>query len=224
LTHRPRLARRVKQTHPSGNVTIGLAVRRSRRWRSASRPRHRCAPGPCRHSSEPCATAACRAPHDPGYRLDRHGRDHGHDQRLEQQGEAAVRPRPWHADRLDTARVAAYARHAGIQVGLVLEEVEVAPGVPLGVVGRAVRGTAVWTGKPAARGDSISISNRRAVASKSLRLILHGGVRASASSNRVVSRMTDPPHAARPARARRRARRRQGRCAPRKRAVACSHP
>src|SRR5208283_3297784 len=63
-------------------------------------------------------------------------------------------------------------------------------------------------------GKSISISSRRASGSKSLRLTVHGGVRANASCSRVVSRMIDPPHAARPARAWRRARRRQGRCAP----------
>ena len=43
------------------------------------------------------------------------------------------------------------ARHAGGQIGLVLEEVEVAPGLPLGVVGRAVRRAAHRAGKAAAR-------------------------------------------------------------------------
>jgi hypothetical protein len=69
---------------------------------------------------------------------DRHGWDHRHQHGLEQQGEAAVWPRPSHVDGLDAAFVAADARHAGGQIGLVLEEVEVAPGLPLGVVGRAV--------------------------------------------------------------------------------------
>ena len=39
--------------------------------------------------------------------------------RLEQQGEAAVGPRPRHAGLLDAASVAA---HAGVQIRLVLEE------------------------------------------------------------------------------------------------------
>ena len=62
---------------------------------------------------------------------------------------------------LDAARVAANARHAGIQVGLVLEEVEVAPGHLLGVVGWAVRSAAVRdrrSGCPAAK--SIWMSSR----------------------------------------------------------------
>jgi hypothetical protein len=57
------------------------------------------------------------------------------------------------AHRLNAADVAAHARHTRIQVSLVLEEVEMAPGFPLGVVGRAVRGTAARTGKSAARGE-----------------------------------------------------------------------
>ena len=89
---------------------------------------------------------------DAGHGLDRHGGDHGHQQRLEQQSEAAVWPRPWHADRLDAAPIAADPWHAGVEVGLMLEEVEMAPGLPLGVVGRAVGRAAVRTGKSAARG------------------------------------------------------------------------
>ena len=73
--------------------------------------------------------------------------------RLEQQGEAAAGPCPWHGDRLDAALLAADARHAGGQVGLMLEEIEVAPGLPLGVVGRAVRLAAAWAGKPATGGE-----------------------------------------------------------------------
>ena len=76
---------------------------------------------------------------DPGDGLDWHGRDHGHHHRLEQQGEAAVGSRPWRGDLLDAALLAAHARHTGVQIGLVLEEVEVSPGHPLGVVRRAVR-------------------------------------------------------------------------------------
>jgi hypothetical protein len=43
--------------------------------------------------------------------------------------------------------------HAGVEVGLVLEEVQMAPGHPLGVVGRAVGGGAMRTGEAAAGGE-----------------------------------------------------------------------
>ena len=55
------------------------------------------------HAPQPGVVLA----HHPGHGLDRHGGDHGHQQRLEQQSEAAVWPRPWHADRLDAAPIAA---------------------------------------------------------------------------------------------------------------------
>src|SRR5207344_1302807 len=86
-------------------------------------------------------------------RLDRHRRDHGHDQCLEQQGKAAAWPCPWDVYCLDAALVAADARHAGMQIGLVLKEVEVAPSHPLGIIGRAVRRTAGRAGEAAARGE-----------------------------------------------------------------------
>src|SRR6478736_8941131 len=54
---------------------------------------------------------------------------------------------------LDAALVAADARHAGMQIGLVLKEVEVAPSHPLGIIGRAVRRTAGRAGEAAARGE-----------------------------------------------------------------------
>src|SRR5208337_4212888 len=108
--------------------------------------------------------------------------------------EAAVRPRPWHADGLDAACVATHARHAGIQVGLMLEEVEVAPGFPLGVVGRAVCGTATRTSKAAARGkidlDIEAMCVRVKVAAA------HGPWRGQSQRqfSRVVLCMVNPPH------------------------------
>ncbi len=97
------------------------------------------------HPPQPSVVLA----HHPGHGLDRHGGDHAHQQRLEQKREATVWPRPWHADRLDAAPIAADAWHAGVEISL-LEEVEMAPGLPLGVVGRAVRRAAGRTGKSAA--------------------------------------------------------------------------
>ena len=100
------------------------------------------------HTPQPGVVLA----YHPGHGLDRHGGDHGHQQRLKQKGEATVWPRPWHADRLDAAHIAADAWHAGVEIGLMLEEVEMAPGFPLGVVGRAIRRAATRTGKPATWG------------------------------------------------------------------------
>src|SRR5208283_4653852 len=51
---------------------------------------------------------------------------------------------------LDAAFLAAHARHTGVQISLVLEEIEVSPGHPLGVVGRAVRRAAGRAGEAAA--------------------------------------------------------------------------
>ena len=87
---------------------------------------------------------------DAGDGCDRHRREHGHDQGLEQQGEAAAGPRPRHGDLLDAARRAGDARHEGVQVGLVLEEVEMAPGHLFGVIGVATRSGAHRTGEGAA--------------------------------------------------------------------------
>ena len=67
------------------------------------------------HAPQPCVVLA----HHPRHGPDRHGGDHGHQQCLEQQGEAAVGPCPGHVDLPDAALVAADARHAGIEVGLV---------------------------------------------------------------------------------------------------------
>ena len=160
-----------------------------------------------------------------GHGLDRHGGDHGHEQCLEQQGEAAVGPCPRHVDLLDAALVAADARHAGVQVGLVLEEVEMAPAHPLGVVGRAVRGAAVRAGEAAAwcevdldveplcLGVEVAAGHRpgRGQAQRQLHQVR-------------VAHCVPLRSASRPDRAWRRARLRQGRCAPRKRAVAYGHP
>jgi hypothetical protein len=54
---------------------------------------------------------------------------------------------------LDAAGLAADARHARGQVGLMLEEVEMPPGFPRRVVGRTVGRAAGRTGEPAAGGE-----------------------------------------------------------------------
>ena len=150
------------------------------------------------HAPQPGVVLA----HHPGHGVDRHGGDHGHQQRLEQQGEAAVGPCPGHVDLLDAALVAADARHAGVQVGLVLEEVEMAPGHLLGVVGRAVGGAAVRAGEAAARRRSRSgcragVPRDRSRCGSPSR----AGVRPNASCSRLVSRIVVPPQSPRPVRA-----------------------
>lgn len=55
------------------------------------------------HAPQPCVVF----PHHPRHGPDRHGRNHGHQQGLEQQSEAAVGSCPGHADLPDAARVAA---------------------------------------------------------------------------------------------------------------------
>lgn len=99
------------------------------------------------HTPQPCVVFT----HHPGHGPDRHGRNQGHEQRLEQQGEAAVGSCPGHVGLPDAARVAADPRYASVQISLMLEEVEMAPRHLLGVVGGAVRGATVRTGEAAAR-------------------------------------------------------------------------
>lgn len=90
----------------------------------------------------------------PRRRSDRHGCDQGHDQSFEQEREAAVFPGPGEAgDGSDAALRAADTRHAGVQPGLMLEEVEVTPGFCLAVVGRTFLDGAFGAGEAAARGE-----------------------------------------------------------------------
>ena len=119
--------------------------------------------------------------------------------------------------------VAADPWHSGVQVGLVLEEVEMAPGHLVGIVRRTVGRTAGRAGKPAAGGEvDLDVEPARhgiEVAARH-RPGWHDtqGQLQQAGVAHVV-----PSQLPRPARAWRRARRRQGRFAP-LRAVACGHP
>ena len=61
-----------------------------------------------------------------------HGERHG--EAFEQQREAGARPCPWNSDEADAAFGAGDARRAGGQKRLMLEEVEVSPGLLDGVV------------------------------------------------------------------------------------------
>jgi hypothetical protein len=65
---------------------------------------------------------------------DWHGRHQRHGERLEQQREAGARPGPRHGDLLDAAVGTGDARRPGMQERLMLEEVEVPPGLQYSVV------------------------------------------------------------------------------------------
>ena len=69
----------------------------------------------------------------------RHLPRQGQDEKLEEQREAASRPSPGDLDLLDAARPAADPRNPGIEIGLVLKEVEMSPRPVLGVVDLAFR-------------------------------------------------------------------------------------
>ena len=76
------------------------------------------------------------------------------DQGLEQDREAAARPRPWRLHLPNAVALALDARQLGMDQGPVLKEVQVAPALVLGVVDRAGI-PAGWTGKRALRRKSI---------------------------------------------------------------------
>ena len=71
---------------------------------------------------------------------DGHGLDELDDESFKQQGESAVRSGPGYVDAAYAAQGTLDARGAGVEIGLVLEEVQVAPGEGVGVVGLAGSG------------------------------------------------------------------------------------
>jgi len=97
-------------------------------------------------------------PPDPGvvladelrHRPHRHLGHEGHDEGLEQQAEAGLRASPRHRHLAHATAVAADARDPGVEVGLVLEEVEVLPAPPARVMDRAAGRTAVRAAEAAA--------------------------------------------------------------------------
>ena len=85
-----------------------------------------------------------------GNGCDRHVRDERHGKRLEQQREAGARPRPGNGNLLDATVGTRDAGHARVQVGLVLEEVEMPPLLHRRVVHRAIGLGAIGARKAAA--------------------------------------------------------------------------
>ena len=160
-----------------------------------------------------------------GGRVDRHGWDHRHDQRLEQQGEAAARARPGDGHLPDPTVGAVDARHPCMQPRLMPEEVEMAPYHLFGAIRWTVRRVAARAGKTAApRKIEMNVETVPLRVEFRARNSPERGVSPSASCSRWVSRMMASPQGLRPERGWRRARRRQGRFAPRKRALAYGHP
>src|SRR5215468_4122103 len=74
---------------------------------------------------------------------DRHVLDEGHDKRFEQKREAGSGSCPRHVDKAHAPDRTDNASDARMQKGLVLEEIELAPGLLDGVVNRAVGLTAI---------------------------------------------------------------------------------
>src|SRR5262249_17167658 len=79
----------------------------------------------------------------------RHILDECHDERFEQKRETGSRPCPGHVDEAHATVGTVDAGDARVQEGLVLKEIEVAPGLLHRVVHRAVGLAALGTGKPA---------------------------------------------------------------------------
>ena len=152
-----------------------------------------CEVGACARSLDPVMDDAPQTRvmllHKPSCGSDRHGGDERHDEGLEQQREAGTGPRPRHGDLLDAAVGAGDARHARVQEGLVLEEVEMPPLLHGRVVHRAVSRAALWAREAAASGEVDLDIEARCSASKAQALTIHGGISPSASCIRSVSRI-----------------------------------
>jgi hypothetical protein len=83
----------------------------------------------------------------------RHRLGHHHNERLKQQRKTAPRTSPWNLHGLDATIPTIYTGNTGCQIGLVLEEVQMPPLVPLRVVCTASLSAAVGTGKHTAPGE-----------------------------------------------------------------------
>jgi len=96
-------------------------------------------------------------PQQAGHLAHRHGSAQGDDERLHERRETALRPRPRHLDlRGLAAGRALYPRHLDMQIGVVLEEIQMPP-LPLsGVVHRLMFGPTLRTGeaRPGGTADS----------------------------------------------------------------------
>src|SRR5262249_54300095 len=123
----------------------------------------------------------------------RHILDESHDERFEQKREAGSRPCPRHVDQAHATVGTVDAGDARVQEGLVLKEIEVAPGLLYRVVHRAVGLPHSGQANRPPVLKSISIWSRFLSASNLASTTIHGGTRPSASWNRSMSRMGPSP-------------------------------
>jgi len=87
-----------------------------------------------------------RLPHHPGDRQHGHLPDHGHDQGLKEQRESRSFPGPRDGHQMHAMFRTLDSRHPGVEIGRMLEEIEMPPDLLLGVIDRAILATD-WTRK-----------------------------------------------------------------------------
>lgn len=117
-----------------------------------------------------------------------------HHQCLEQQREPAARPRPRQADLAHAVLWADHPRDPRDEVGLMLEEVQMAPALLAGVVDLTAVVVALGTGKPCAPSKSMRSSRRRRSASKEDPTTRHGSPNPKAVWNNSTSRTARSAH------------------------------
>ena len=84
---------------------------------------------------------------NPGRRGHGHKAEQGHGEGLKKQGKAATLPSPGHLDRMDPMGRAVDTGKAGVEIGLVLEEIHVPPAFHRRIVDLAAAGTTAGTGE-----------------------------------------------------------------------------
>ena len=96
-----------------------------------------------------------------GDRRNGHHFDQLHDKRFKQQSESAVRSGPRHGDPMNAATSTVDARSPGMEKGLMLEEVQVAPSQAFGIVSLASRGALRTRERGATREVEMDIESTR---------------------------------------------------------------
>jgi hypothetical protein len=121
----------------------------------------------------------------------RRGTQHRHHHGLEQQREAAALTHPRHTDQPDPAGPAANARHARVEIGFVWKKFRCRHDfASVSWIGHSVAPQPGQANR-APLANVMSMSSRRACASKRLPDTTHGAASPKAVCNRSVSRMDD---------------------------------
>src|SRR5262249_21929416 len=122
----------------------------------------------------------------------RHILDESHDERFETKREAGSRPCPRHVDQAHATVGTVDAGDARLQVGLVLKEIKVAPGLLHRVVHWALGLATLGTGKPAT-GLEVDLEIEPLLVDVDFGVTtIQGGPGRSASWNSSISRMVSP--------------------------------